>query len=110
MERASAGGRSEAGRGHHRGRFGGDAQRPQSEIAADVDHQAAYRRMQLHMLVGVGMVKRQAGRREGGELGVDFSRKLTANRRAEEVSDAESKLVGRKPPLCIDKARNVGSR
>ena len=61
------------------GRFGGNADGAQAEFAADADHQGADRRMQVHVLMGVGVVERQAGGGEGLELGADFGGELAAD-------------------------------
>ncbi len=69
----------------------------QAELGALGDHQPADGRMQVHVLVRVGVVERQAGRGEGRELGADLGRELPADARPEEVAQAQAELVGREP-------------
>ena len=58
--------------------------RPNSR--ADPQHQAPDRRMQVHVLVRVGMVQRQAGSGKRRELGTNFRRKLAAHARTKEIA------------------------
>ena len=94
----------------HRGRFGRNTNCPQSERPADVDHQPTYRRMQVHVLVRIGMVERQPGGGERRELCADFRGELPADARAEEVVHAESKLVRGKLSPCVDQIGNFRCR
>ena len=94
----------------HHGRFGRNPHCPQAELAADVDHQPSYGRMQVHVLVRVGMVEREPGGGESGELGADFGGKLPANTRTEEIINPEAELVRWKPALGVQKIRDCGPR
>ena len=69
----------------------------QTERRTDRQHQASDRRVQVHVLVRVGMVERQAGVGKRRELSTDFRRKLPAHTRTEVILHTKPQLVGRKP-------------
>ena len=71
---------------------------------------AAHGRMQMHVLVRVGMAEPQPGRGEGGELRPDLRRQLAAHARAEEIVHPEAQLVGRKPAARIDQIGDLRRR
>ena len=84
------------------GRLGRDPQRRQAELAPDLDQEPADRRMQMHVLVRVGVVEPQPGGREGLVLRPDLGRQPAAHAGAEEIVDAESQLVGPNGPAQDD--------
>ena len=61
--------------------------------------------MQVHVLVRVRMIQRQAGGAESLELRADFRRELPSDVRAEEIVHAEAELVRRETTLRVDKVR-----
>lgn len=90
--------------------LGGNAHRAQAEVAADVDHQPPHRWVQVHVLVRIGMVERQAGGSERSELRAYFRGELPANLRAEEIPHPEAELIGRKLASRIDEIGNYRHR
>jgi hypothetical protein len=60
--------------------------------------------------VRIGVVQRQPGGGEGGELRADLGGELPADVRAEEVVDAQAKLVGRKLSAGIHEVGKLGCR
>ena len=70
--------------GQHLRRFGGNADAGQTEIASFLQHHRADSWVQMHVLVGIGMIQCQSGRGKSGELCGDFSSQLAADAPAEE--------------------------
>ena len=64
----------------------------------------------MHVLVCVGVVQRQPGGGEGGELRADLGGELAAHARAEEVVDPQAKLAGGKLSVGIDQIRDLVGR
>jgi len=60
----------------HVRRLGGNPDTGQAKVAANVEHQSADGRVQVHMLVRVRMVERETGCGECSELCADLSGKL----------------------------------
>ena len=94
----------------NRRRLGRNAHARQAELAADVEHQPADRRMQMHVLVRIRVAERQAGGGEGGELRADLRGELAADARAGGVVDAEAELVGGEPAVRVHQIGNLGRR
>ncbi len=69
---------------------------------ADPDHQAGDGRVQMEVLVGIDVVERQAGAREGVELRLDLGRELALNARPEEHVGAAQRHVGAEQPVPAD--------
>ena len=94
----------------NRRRLGRHTHPRQPELPADLQHQPPDGRMQMHMLVRIGVVQRQPGGGEGGELRADLGGELAADARTGEVVDAEAELVGREPAVGIHQVGNLGRR
>ncbi len=90
-----------AGSEHGRG-LARNPDRREAEAPADLDHEPPDGRVKVHVLVRIGMLEEKTRCCEGGELGADFARELTAERGAEEIADAEPRLIGGKPAVPID--------
>ena len=109
-QRGRAEGRARAAGREWGGGFGGNADRAQSVVAADVDEHASDGGMKVHVLVGVGMVERQAGRGEGLELGADFRGEFASCFGIEEVAHSALDLIGTEFLVVFDKMRDTGVR
>ena len=101
-----------AGKGaaQHGGRLTGQADRAHPIGAADLDDQPCDRRMQVHVLVRVDMVEREAGRPERLELGADLGGKQAPHPRREEIAQAGADLVVGETPVRADQATDLVRR
>jgi len=66
--------------------------------------------VQMHVLVRVGMIQRQAGGGKSRELRADFRRQLSAHMRIEKITNPQSQLVGGKPASRVHKIRDLRVR
>ena len=94
----------------NRRRFGRNAHARETELATDVEHQPADRRMQVHVLVCVRVGEGQAGGSEGGELGAYLGSELTVDARTNGVVDAETELARREPALGVHEVGDLFRR
>ena len=64
-------------------------------LAPDVEQQTADRRMQVHVLVRVGMASGRPVAAKAANCGADLGGELTADARTDEIVEAEPELGGR---------------
>ena len=87
-------------------RLRGDAHGPKPMREPGLDQHAADRRVQVHVLVRVGVIERQARGGEGAVLRRDLGRDLPPAARTEEVFQCEAELVGGEPPRAVHQMRH----
>jgi len=93
----------------HVRRLGRYADRGQAKVAADVQHQSADGRVQVHVLVRIRMVERETGCGERSELCADLSGKLPPDV-GKNVANAQSELIRRELPIGVHEAGNLCRR
>ncbi len=85
----------------------GDAKGAQAVAPASFDQQAADHGVEVHVLVGVGVIEAEAGGGKSGELGLDLGGELAAGARGD-VAQAEAELVGGESTAGGDEAGDLG--
>ncbi len=76
----------------------------------DLDHEPRDSRVQLHVLVRVDVVERQAGGAERRELCPDFRGKLVPNTRREEIPECRVQLIVVEMPVRAHQAAQLRGR
>lgn len=84
--------------------------RAQPEVTPDAEDELHHRRMQLHMVVGVHMIERQAGRAKTLELGANLGGELTPHLCKCEEAHAGKNQPGRKQSISADEIGNTLGR
>jgi hypothetical protein len=89
-------------RGHP---HGGDA-----KIAPNFDYRPRHSRVNVHVLVGIHMVERQAGGAKCLELGADLHRELTANPRQSKKPNAGASHIRIETAVAAHQTGDFGAR
>ena len=91
-------------------RLGGEADGTHPVGPANLDDQPRDGRMQMHVLVRVDMVERQAGRPERLELPADLGGEQAAHPRHQEIAQPGADLVVVEPPIRADQPTKLARR
>ncbi len=91
-------------------RFRWHPHRLDAEVAADLDDQSGDRRVEVHVLVRVDMVEREAGRAKGRELRANFGRQLAADLRQKEKTHASAHHIAVELAAAPHQTGNFGRR
>ena len=81
-----------------------------AEFPADIDQHPPDGGVQMHVLVGIGMIQRQAGVGESLELRTNFRRQLPADTGTKIIVDPQPQLIRRELTVRIDQIGDRGMR